>query len=97
MAMSQARKSLVTMLVLLLVAGGVGAYAYFGVYKTGLKEDEQKGQDAKIFAFDKARVKSVSLTVKGKGAVIKFDKVDDQWQIVSPIQARADKSKPSKR
>src|SRR5262245_16983119 len=90
MAMTQARKSLVTMLGLLVASGAVAAYAYFGAYKADEAQKKQDEQNAKIFDFDKAKVKSVSLNTKK--ATSKIDRTEDGWKFVAPVEARADKS-----
>jgi hypothetical protein len=89
MAMSQAQKSLVTMCVLLVLAGAVGSFAYWGVYKKEQAEEKKHEESAKIFTIDRSKVKALSLTAKG--ATTKLEKVGEEWQISEPIKARADK------
>jgi hypothetical protein len=89
MAMTQAQKSLVTMLVLIAAAAGVGAFAYYGVYKGEEAEEKKQETNAKIFDFDKSKVKSMSLLTKGGPVTV--ERTADNWQLTAPVTARSDK------
>lgn len=88
--MKQAQKSLVTSLVLLVVAAGAGAFAWFGVFQAELKETERKDAEAKAFAFETGDVKSVRLTARGE--TIRIERDGEHWLLVSPVTGRAEKS-----
>lgn len=88
MAMSKQARSLVATLV---VAVAGGAVVWGGYFATRAADDEQKKQtesQAKVFAFEKDDVTRVSLTAKGE--TIEIEKREDGWQIISPVQSRAD-------
>lgn len=90
MAMTKQARSLLSLVALLGAAAGAGAFAYFGVFKAEIAENEKKDADAKAFVdLDKAAVKTLSLTAKGETVVMARD--GDGWKITSPVQARADK------
>lgn len=88
--MTKAQRSLVNLLVLLLVAGGLGAWAYFGVHVAQQEEEKRKDAEAKAFEFDKTQAKKLVLTAKG--ATIELEKAGEGWRIVAPVTAPADKS-----
>src|SRR5436190_291388 len=90
MAMSQARKSFVTMLILAAVAAGVGAFAFYGVYKAEQADDKKNEESAKTFTFDKAKVKHITFTAKAM--VIELEKSGEDWRIQSPVDARGDRA-----
>jgi len=77
------RKTLLMVVVLL----ALGAYAYFVEFAKEKAEAENK----KLFAFDKETVTEVSLTYPDRSLVLKKD-ADDQWQIIQPLQVKADES-----
>jgi len=88
--MTQLQKNLATLGVVAAVGTGAGLYAYFGVLKKQVTEAEAKEAAAKAFDFDKTQVKKVTLSAKGDTVVAEKD--GDNWKIVSPVQARGDKS-----
>lgn len=87
--MTQAQRSLVTMGVLVVAACAVGAYAYFGVHKAEVAEQERKDTEARAFSFDREKVRAVTLT--SNGVTTELEKEGDAWRIVSPVKARADR------
>ena len=48
--MSQIQKNLVSMLVLGVIAGGVGLYAYFGVHQGAEREERQKAANERLLS-----------------------------------------------
>ena len=86
--MKQTTKTLVGLLALLLIAGGVALVAAWAG-----KDEEQKAEakekSEKLFDFDKARVKSLRLEKDGKlvAALLKDEK---GWTLKEPLQAEAD-------
>jgi hypothetical protein len=89
MAMGKQARSLLTLVALVVVAGGLGAYAYYGVLKGEEAEQKQKDLEAKAFDLEKPAVKRLSLSAKGQ--TIRLEREGDDWKIVEPVQARAEK------
>ena len=47
--MTQANRTLLTVLALLVVGGGIGLYAWYGVFEADRKESEKKDHDDRLF------------------------------------------------
>ncbi|MCC6332893.1 MAG: DUF4340 domain-containing protein [Myxococcales bacterium] len=100
--MTQSAKTLMMMAVLLVLAGGVGLYAYYGVYEKDAAETKKKEHDARLFAPQRPGEQApdggsppadfVRLTVayKGENTTLEREPGKD-WRLVSPVQAAADK------
>jgi hypothetical protein len=100
--MSQSAKTLVMMAVLLVLAGGVGLYAYYGVYEQEAQATKMKDHDARLFAPQKlgettadggaptAEFVKVTVTANGETTVLEREG-DRPWRITSPVKAPADK------
>lgn len=71
------------------VAGGVGAYAYFGTYRGGLEEQRLKLESIKFFSVDPNEVEGGE--VMAKGGVVRFGRSPHGWMIQQPIETRADR------
>jgi hypothetical protein len=88
--MKQTQKSLVTLAVFLCVALAVGGVAVW-VQKDEQKKEEAKEKEAKLFAFDKAKVRTVKLERDGKlVAEAARDAAGKPWKLVKPVQAEGD-------
>ncbi len=99
--MSQAAKQLLMLLGLLAIAGGVGAYAYFGVFQPEKEAARQKDHDLRLFAAQKldekqrdggappAQFTRVVVTVDGETTELEREP-DQPWRIVKPVRAAAD-------
>ena len=91
--MNAVQKRLTSLGVMLAIAGGVGAYAYFGAFKGKQKEEEQKTAEEKIASFKAADVTEVDLHSKGADFVITASGEGEQkWHLSKPIATLADKS-----
>lgn len=99
--MNQTRKILVQLLVLVLVAAGLGSYAWFGVFQKDQVEKKKKDHELRLFAPQKvderqadggiaaaAFVKLV-VNVKGGGTTV-VEREGKDWFITSPVKGRAD-------
>ena len=88
--MKQTTKTLVGLLALLVVAGGIGGLALW-TRKDEAKKTEEKEKSEKLFDFDKSKVKSLRLERDGKltAALVKDDK---GWKLAEPVQAEGDDS-----
>lgn len=90
--MNQRTRSLVTLGALLALAGGAGLFAYYGVHQKQEKEHAAKEKKEKLFPdFDKAKVKGLSVTAKGALTVAQPKAGGADWELLSPVQADADK------
>ncbi len=100
--MSQANKTLVTLLLLTSVTAGLGWFAYSGVYKKDEAEAEKKDHDNRLFAAEQLGEKTIdggvpssefvkiSVTAKGETTVLERQPGQD-WRITTPLDAAADK------
>ncbi|MEW5740930.1 MAG: DUF4340 domain-containing protein [Myxococcota bacterium] len=100
--MSQSAKTLVMMAVLLVLAGGVGLYAYYGVYEKDEKETKKKDHEARLFAPQKlgetsadggappAEFTKVTVTSNGETTVLEREP-GKSWRLTAPVKAAADK------
>jgi len=86
--MTQQKRLLLTLAGVVVAAGGMFAWAWFGVFQTEKAEEARKDADAKLFALDPQDVERLEVT-SGKGATILVRK-DGAWSITSPVEAKAD-------
>jgi hypothetical protein len=82
-------RSLWSAAALVAVAGGVGAYAYFGTYRAGLEEQRLKLESIKFFSVDPNEVEGGE--VLAKGGLVRFGRSPHGWMIQQPIETRADR------
>jgi hypothetical protein len=85
----------------LAVAGGLVAWAFFGVHQGEEQETKRKEVTDRIFsaaaAVEKAPdggspdISFTSLEVRAKGEVTRLEKRDGRWQVVMPLMAPADR------
>lgn len=88
--MKQTTRTLLGLVALLVIAGGIAlAAAWAG--RDEERKAEAKEKSEKLFDFDKAQVKSLRLEKDGKlvAALVRDDK---GWKIAEPLQAEADDS-----
>ena len=88
--MKSRSRSLLPLLVLAVAAGGAVSYAWFGVARKDEASKARKDADAKLYRFDAAKVKAV--TVDAKGAATRLARAGDGWRIEAPVQAEAERS-----
>lgn len=99
--MTQGQKLGLQFVVIALIAGGIGGYAYFGVIKKDEKKERQAQHDLRLFAPQKLDERQVdggsppadftNLTVTFQGETTRLEREEKEWRIVEPIRARADK------
>ncbi len=77
-----------SLLVLLVLAAGLGAYIYFVEAKREPGDSEKK---SKIFTVDATKIDDVEVHA-ASGDVTHLKKTGDKWAIVSPVSAPADES-----
>src|SRR5262245_49410933 len=78
-----------SLLVLLVLALGVGAYAYFVESKKDLTDPSTKRD--KVFKVETGKIDDVEVHAVS-GDVTKLKKTGDEWQIVAPVTVTADQS-----
>ena len=88
--MKQTTKTLVGLLVLLLLAGGIAGLALWAG-KDEQKKAEAKEKSEKLFDFDKAHVKELRLSKEGQLAM-RLTKSEKAWKLVQPVEAEGDDS-----
>lgn len=86
--MSQKTRMLVSLVVTLVLAGALGAYAYFGVFQKEQEELAAKETEEKLFRLDPEAISA--LTVKAKGETTQLEKRDGSWWVVAPVGTLAD-------
>jgi hypothetical protein len=86
--MKQTTKTLVGLLVLLLLAGGIAGVALW-TGKDEQKKAEAKEKSEKLFDFDKAHAKELRLVKEGQ-PVARLVKGEKSWKLAEPVQAEAD-------
>lgn len=73
-----------------LVLVALAAFVYIYEIKGGAKREETAEMAKKAFLFDEEDVQQ--LVLKRPGEIISFQRVNDGWQIIQPVRARADES-----
>jgi uncharacterized protein DUF4340 len=86
--MKQTTKTMVGLLALLLVAGGIAGVALWAG-KDEQKKAEAKEKSEKVFDFDKAHAKELRLSKDGH-PVARLVKGEKSWKLVQPVEAEAD-------
>lgn len=99
--MSQSQKTLVQLLVLLAIAGGLGGYAYFGIYEKDARATKQQDHDLRLFAPQKLDERTPDggsppaefskLTVTYEGQTTTVERQGKEWWVTSPVKAKADR------
>jgi hypothetical protein len=89
MAMRQQTRLLATLGGTLVIAAGLAAYAYFGVFVAGEEEAAKKEREEKLVTFGRDDVTKLVVTAKGETTVV--EKLEDKgWTVTSPISVEAD-------
>ena len=81
-------RSALTTLVLLAIAAGAVAVAWFGVHLRGAEEKAEEGRSKRVMAIDPARVRELRL-VSGADAA-RLVREGETWRLVEPVAADAD-------
>lgn len=99
--MTQRNRTLAQMVVLAVVALGLGLFAYFGVHKSDEREAKQKDHDERLFSPQNVDEKDVDggsaeaeftkVTVNANGESTVVERAPGKlWRITSPVKALAD-------
>src|SRR5437764_5174482 len=86
--MKQTTKTLVGLLALLLLAGGIAGVALWAG-KDEQKKAEAKEKSEKLLDFDKARAKELRIAKDGQ-PVARLVKGEKSWKLVQPVEAEAE-------
>ncbi len=100
--MTQSTKTLLQMVALLAIAGSIGGYAYFGVFKKDQETEKQQEHDLRLFAPQKYEERApdggappaefTRLSVTAGGTTTELERAPGgEWQIVSPVKGKADR------
>lgn len=99
--MNQTRKTLLQLAALVVVAGGLGGYAWFGIFKKDQLTEKKTDHDLRLFAPQKlderlrdggsAPADFTSVKVTAGGQLTTLVKEGGVWWVTSPVRARADK------
>lgn len=100
--MRQTQKNLVSLLVMTVLAGGLGLYAWFGVLKTDEAESERKESSERLFPGQEPGARAsdggalpppvitwLQVVAKGDSTTLQRQK-DGTWRITAPDNASAD-------
>jgi hypothetical protein len=98
--MNQMQKTLATLVGLLVIAGGVGLYAWKSVYETDEKAARKKADDERLFALGsdergkdagaaKIEFRRVTVTAKDETTVLEREP-GGPWRITAPVKAKVD-------
>lgn len=87
--MTKIQTNLVGLGAVAVIGAALGGYAYLGVKKPAEAEEQKKEAEAKLFTFEKEKVKKVHLLAQG--ATMEFERAGDGWALVKPVKADADK------
>ncbi len=101
--MTQLQKNLALLGGLVVLAGALGLYAYFGVMKNEEREAERKDVSEKLFSAHGPGEKLqdggappaavfTSIVVKAKGDSTTLEKKGNDWWVTAPLSAKGDKS-----
>lgn len=95
--MSQSSRTLLGLAALLIVAGGIGLYAWKGVYQADQEAAQKKERDERIFTTRKTvggeapAAQFLTLTVTFGGETTRLTRQrGGPWRIVAPVSAKAD-------
>ncbi len=88
--MKAARRSLLSTLVFLAVAGGAVAAAWFGIARKDESAQAKKAAEEKLYSFASAKVKAI--VVQAKGDRTALSRAGDGWRIESPLKADAERA-----
>lgn len=97
--MNQMTKTLVMLGALAVIAGGIGLYAWKGVYEKDEKAAQKKAFDERLFSTERlggrdagaAEVDFHRVVVKAKGETTVLEHVKGQpWRITEPVSAKVD-------
>ncbi|HUK65890.1 MAG TPA: DUF4340 domain-containing protein [Anaeromyxobacteraceae bacterium] len=76
--------------ILLLVALGAVAFAFYGVEKKDEAKAALKNAEEKLFHFEPARVNAISLEAKGE--TTRLVRKDGAWRLAAPVEAEAERA-----
>ncbi|MFZ5470725.1 MAG: DUF4340 domain-containing protein [Myxococcota bacterium] len=100
--MKQTTKTLLSLLALFAIAGGLGLYAYFGVLQGDERAEKKKAVEEKLFAVEKVDERTVDagalqpefvhvkVTAKGETSVLERED-GGEWRLVAPVKGKVDK------
>src|SRR3990172_11317734 len=88
--MKAGNRTLLSTLLLIALAAGAVAAAWFGIVKKDEAKDVKKAAEEKLYAFGPAKVKAI--TVEAKGETTALARSGDGWRLESPAPAAAERA-----
>jgi len=88
--MTAGNRTLLSTLLLIALAAGAVAAAWFGIVKKDEAKDVKKAAEEKLYAFGPAKVKAI--TVEAKGETTALARSGDGWRLESPVPAAAERA-----
>jgi hypothetical protein len=79
-----------TIVVLLLLAAGLGGFFYYDTYRLSPAREKAESAKGRIWTVEPKDVEGV--TIVRKGETVKLRRVADGWELVEPLRARADRA-----
>ncbi len=83
-------RTLLAPAVLVAVAVGAVAFAYFGIERKDEAKRARKDEEARLYSFAPERVRAVE--VEAKGSSTRLVRAGEGWRLEKPVQADADRS-----
>ena len=79
-----------TIVVLLLLAAGLGGFFYYDTYRLNPAREKAESVKGRIWTVEAKNVEGV--TIARKNETIRLKRVADGWELVEPLRARADRA-----
>lgn len=86
--MNQKKKIFLSLGLMAVLAAGLSAYAFFGVFADEKAAEARKEKEEKLFSLDTSTLRK--LVVEAKGQRTALEKRGERWWIVDPVEAEAD-------
>jgi len=79
-----------TLVVLLLLAAGLGGFFYYDTYWLNPKREKAESAKGRIWTIDPKDVEGV--TIARKGETVRLKRTADGWEMLEPLRVRADRA-----
>ncbi|HMH75883.1 MAG TPA: DUF4340 domain-containing protein, partial [Candidatus Udaeobacter sp.] len=79
-----------TLVVLLLLAAGLGGFFYYDTYWLNPKREKAESAKGRIWTVEPKDVEGVSIA--RKGGTVRLKRTTDGWEMLEPLRVRADRA-----